>query len=92
MTPVDLRTKATRREAENLAGAARRLERRSRGTPLETAAAATQALFRDAGIETPELDATLSVVDEDELRRRAMTDGNAVAELCRRSGLEPVAA
>jgi hypothetical protein len=85
MTPIDLRSQATHREAEQIAGAARRLERRARGTRLETAAAATQALLRDAGVETSSVDATLSVVDEEELRRRAITDGNAVAELCRRS-------
>lgn len=90
--PIDLRTTATRREAEQIAGAARRLERRCRGTRLETAAAATRAMFRDAGIAEPDAaDATLSVVDEEELRRRAMVDGNAVAELCRRTA-EPVAA
>lgn len=91
--PTDLRTIATEREAAQIAGAARRLERRCRGTRLETAAAATCALFRDAGIDDPAAaaDATLSVVDEEELRRRAMVDGDAVAELCRRTA-EPVAA
>lgn len=91
MTPVDLRTNATEREAAQIAGAARRLERRCRGTRLETAAAATRAMFRDAGIDEHPLDATMNVVDEEELRRRAITNGNAVAELCRRTA-EPVAA
>lgn len=91
MPVTDLRKKAAEKEAKAIAGAARRLERRCRGTSLETAAAATRALFRDAGVEESSVDATLSAVDDDELRRRAMTDPRAVAELCRRSAL-PLAA
>lgn len=92
-----LRDKAIHRKAGELAEDAQHLERLSRDHPL---VAANAGVAKDAARRAEQLaeeqvevhtDLSLTSRDDDELRRRAITDEDAVAEICRREAV-PAAA